>query len=78
MGLVKLNFFVNFIERGGKVKKDFYNKGGGGTSQKVIFDDEDGRGGPDPPKKDDIIYEQPRILMHISEMCFNIKIHFCT
>ena len=44
MGLVKLYFFVNFVERGGTVKSDFYDKRGGGVRQKVIFDDEGGRG----------------------------------
>ena len=48
MGLVKLNFFVNFIERGSK--ETFMTRGGGGVGQKVIFDDERGRGGK--PKSD--------------------------
>ena len=50
MGLVKLIFFVNFIERGCKVKSDFYDEGGRGAKAKSDFDDEGGRGGK--PKSD--------------------------
>ena len=37
MGLVKLNFFVKFIEREGKVKSDLYDEGGRGGKSKSDF-----------------------------------------
>ena len=47
---LKLNFFPNFMERGGKVKSDFRGEGGEEVRQKVIFDDKGVEGGK--PKSD--------------------------